>query len=171
MFIYIYIYIFAGPSAQRRVGIPSMVTGSYFQLILGTPAAQKLGVVEYSMALFRPFGAPRLDFLVHREGVQKSSFFGIAPKHSKSEDKSNLGRPCRHFGSKNMTCEVSFGIICFIVLGNDQKSRKVFVFLYFSIVLDHQKSLIFRLFFHCFFMFFQNRSPGPFLEGPSAELL
>ena len=44
-----------------------MVKGSYFQLILGTPPAQKLGAVEYSMALFRSFGASRLDLLVHRE--------------------------------------------------------------------------------------------------------
>ena len=51
-----------------------MVKGSYFQLILGTNPAKKLGAVEYSMALFGPFGAPRpdfLSFLIHREGVQK----------------------------------------------------------------------------------------------------
>ena len=38
-------------------------------------------------------------------------------------------------------------------------------------VWDHQKPLIFLLIFHRFFMCFQNRSLGPFLEGPSAELL
>ena len=51
-----------------------MVKGSFFQLILGTPAARKLGASEYLEALFRPVGAPRpdfLDFLVHRGGVPK----------------------------------------------------------------------------------------------------
>ena len=33
----------------------------------------------------------------------------------------------------------------------------------------HQKPLIFRLFFRRCFMFFQNLSQGPFLEGPSFE--
>ena len=89
----------------------TMVKGSYFQLILGAPAARKLGVVEKSMALFRLFGAPRLDLLVHREVVQKSSFFGITPKRPKSDDKSSLGGPCRHFGSQNKTVEVPFGIV------------------------------------------------------------
>ena len=37
-------------------------------------------------------------------------------------------------------------------------------------VLDHQKPLIFRSKFHWFFMFFQNRSRRPFLEGPGADL-
>ena len=44
----------------------------------------------------------------------------------------------------------------------------------FSILFDGfgpSKPLIFRSFFHRFFMFFQNRSPGLFLDGPSAELL
>ena len=48
---------------------------------------------------------------------------------------------------------------------DDLKSRKVYVFQYFSMVFDHQKPLDFRLFFHSVFMFFQSRSPGPFLEG------
>ena len=51
-----------------------MVKGSYFQLILRTPAAQKLGVVEYMEAIVRPFGAPwpnLFDLLVDREGIQK----------------------------------------------------------------------------------------------------
>ena len=46
------------------------------------------------------------------------------------------------------------------------KIKKIFVFQYFSMVLDHQKPLIFRSFFH-----FQSSSPGPFLEGPSADRL
>ena len=50
---------------------------SYFQLIQGIPAAQKLGVCEYPEAIVRPFGAPRpdlFDLLVHREGVQNWCF-------------------------------------------------------------------------------------------------
>ena len=39
----------------------------------------------------------------------------------------------------------------FIILGNEQKSWKLLVFQYFSMVLDHQKPLIFRLISHCFF--------------------
>ena len=38
-------------------------------------------------------------------------------------------------------------------------------------VLNHQKPLIFQSFFHRFSLFFQNHSPGPFLDGPSAELV
>ena len=70
-----------------------MVKESYFQLILGTPPAQKLGAVDGSEARFRPFGAPRLDLfdlLAHREGVQKPCFGRISPKLQKSKDKSNL---------------------------------------------------------------------------------
>ena len=59
---------------------------------------------------------------------------------------------------------------CFIVFLSDLKSRKVFVFQYFSMVWDHQKPLIFLSFLNSVFMFFQNRYPGLFLEGPSAEL-
>ena len=33
-------------------------------------------------------------------GRLKKCFFGIAPKRPKSEDKSNLGGSCRHFGLK-----------------------------------------------------------------------
>ena len=39
----------------------------------------------------------------------------------------------------------------FIVFLNELKSRKVFVFQYFLMVLDHKKPLLFRSFFHCFF--------------------
>ena len=88
-----------------------MVKGSYFHLIQGATPDQKLGAVDGSDALFRPFGAPRLDFWAHREGVQKSCFWGIAPKHQKSEDKSNQGGPGRHFGHKTMTFDVPFGIV------------------------------------------------------------
>ena len=119
MYIYLYIYIYL--LGHRPKGVSGslvdgpMIKGSYFQLILGTPAAWKLGASEYSMALFRRVGAPRLDcffyFLVHREGVQKSSFFVITPKRPKSDDKSNLGGPCLHLGSKNMTFEIPFGIV------------------------------------------------------------
>ena len=97
--------------------------------------------------------------------------FGIAPKRQKSDDKLKLGGPCRHFGPQDITFEVPFGIVFSLFLVNDRKARKVFVFQYFSMVLNHQKPLIFQSFFHRFFMFFQSRSPGPFLEGPSAELL
>jgi hypothetical protein len=64
----------------------------------------------------------------------------------------------------------SFWYPFFIVFLNELKSRKVFVFQYFSMVLDHPKPLIFRSFFHRFFIFFQNRFTGQFLGGPSAEL-
>ena len=37
-------------------------------------------------------------------------------------------------------------------------------------VLDHQQPLMFPMLFSSIFMFFQNRSPGAFLEGPRAEL-
>ena len=40
-----------------------MVKGSYFNLVLGTPPAHKLHVIEYAKSLWRPFGAPRLDCL------------------------------------------------------------------------------------------------------------
>ena len=57
-----------------------------------------------------------------------------------------------------------------VSFSNDLKSRKVFVFQYFPMVWDHQKPLISQSFFHWFFMFFQNRSQGQFLEGPGADL-
>ena len=58
----------------------------------------------------------------------------------------------------------------FIIFVNDLKSIKVFVF-NFLMVLDYKKHIILRSSFHYFYMFFQNQSWGPFLEGPSAELL
>ena len=41
----------------------------------------------------------------------KMMIFWHRSKHQKSDDKSNLGGPCRHFGSKNMTFEDPFGIV------------------------------------------------------------
>ena len=67
--------------------------------------AQKLSVADHPKSPLRPSAAPRLDlwdFLAHREGFKKTCFLGIAPKRQKSEDKSNLGGPCRHFGQKNI---------------------------------------------------------------------
>ena len=98
----------------------------------------------------RPYGAPRLnffEFLVHRQGVQKWWFFGIAAKRQKSDDKSNLGRPCRHCGPQNMTFEVPFGIVfslffrwpkikksvCFLILFNGFGPSKT---IYFPIVFS-----------------------------------
>ena len=60
-----------------------MVKGSCFQLILGTPATQKLGVGEYSMALFGPFGAPRPDFFGPSGGRPKMMIFWHHTKKSK----------------------------------------------------------------------------------------
>ena len=52
MCIYIYVYIYIYSPGLRPNGVSGslvdgpMVKGSYFQLILGTPPAQKLGVGE-----------------------------------------------------------------------------------------------------------------------------
>ena len=80
------------------------------------------------------------DFGDQREGVQKSSFFGIAPKDQKSKHKSNLGSPCRYLKWKNMTFQVPIGI----VFWNDLNSIKVFIVQYVSMVFNHRKPLIFR---------------------------
>ena len=67
------------------------------------PARPGFGILELLGVLFFALGAPRLDFfdfLVHREGVQKWWFFGIAPKRPKSDDKSNLGGSCRQLDPK-----------------------------------------------------------------------
>ena len=48
-----------------------------FSIVPGNPPAQKLRIVEYLESLFRPFGAPRLDFLdllVHREAFKNDAF-------------------------------------------------------------------------------------------------
>ena len=70
---------FAGPSAQRRVGILCGWSGCpgdrIFILLGGTPSAQKHHVAEYSKSFFGPFGSPRpdlFDLLAHREVVKKS---------------------------------------------------------------------------------------------------
>ena len=106
----------AGPSAQRRVGILDglLIKGFYFQLAQGTPLAQKLHAADGSEALFRPFGAARpdlFDLLAHRDGVQKSCFWGIAPKRYKFEDRSTLGGACNHSKLKAITFEIPFGIV------------------------------------------------------------
>ena len=137
------------------------------------PARPTLGISELAGVLFFALGSPRLDFFdffVHREGVQKLWFFGIAPKRQKPDDKSKLGSPCHHFEPKNMTFEVPFGIVfsSFCEWPNIKKSD---CFSIFFNGLDHQKPLIFRLIFHRVFMFVQNHSQGAFLEGPRAELL
>ena len=68
----IYIYIYS--RGLRPNGVSGflldgrMVKGSYFQLILGTPPSQKLGVAEWRKSLWRRLGAPRFDLfdlLVH----------------------------------------------------------------------------------------------------------
>ena len=168
MYIYIYIYIYTnkrqyirqafGPTACRDpFWMLQLSKGSTFNWSWGPLPPRNLASSN---------SAPRLDFLVEREGVQKWWFFGIAPKRQKSEDKSNMAGPCRHFGSKNMTCEVLFGI----VFVNNIKSRKVFVFntvQWFGTIKNHWFPIVFSLNFMCF----QNCSPGPFLDGPSAKLL
>ena len=141
-----------------------MVNGSYFQLILGSPAAWKLGASEYGEALFRRFGASRpdfFDFLGHWEGVQKLWFFGIAPKHLKSKDKSNLGAPCRHFGLKNMTFYVPFGIVFLSFWGmtkNQEKCLFYFIFQWFWTMKNHWFS-------NWIFIVFSTPLPGTVFRG------
>lgn len=65
------------------------------------------------------------------ERVSKNyHFLASQQKGQKSEDLSNLGSTCRHFGFQNMTFEVSFGIVFHYVFffSNGLKARKVFVF-------------------------------------------
>ena len=68
-----------------------------------------------------------------------------------------------------MIFEVPFGIV-FSSFSWMSKNHEIDDSSTLSLVFGHQKPLIFRLKFHCFFMFFQNRSRGPFLEGPGADL-
>jgi hypothetical protein len=96
-------------------------------------------------SFFQAFGAPRVDFpcfLVAPEPHRKIKFFRLLQKSIKTKNKSILGAPGLHFGSLFMTFGSHFGIDFSLFFLNDLKSRKVFVFQYFSMVLDHQEPLI-----------------------------
>jgi hypothetical protein len=90
-----------------------LVKGSYFQLVLGTPPAQKLQAVEWAKSLWRPFGAPRLDFrrfLIDLWPIKKTWFFGIAPKRQRKQIQSIHARPMSAKGSKKSTFGFPFCI-------------------------------------------------------------
>ena len=90
-------------------------------------------------------------------------FFGIAPKCQKSEDKSNLGGPGGLFRSLLASC---FHYFCEWPTIQNNNS-----FQYVLMVLHHKKYIAFRSLFNWFFMFFQNRCWGMFLQGLNAELV
>ena len=79
-----------------------------------------------------------------------------------------------------MIFEVPFGTVfpsfscIFLKLANFGKNAPrlhgSMVFEVLALRFRYPEPLIFRPNFHCFFMFFQNRSRGPFLEGPRPDL-
>ena len=155
--IYIYIRWAFGPTACRDpLWMVQWSKGPTFHWSWGPLPPRNLapsnGVSAFGDAL--ALHGSILSIVGPSRGRPKMMIFGIAPKRPQSKDKSNMGGPCPHFGPRNMTFEVPFGILLFFRI--DQKARKVFVFQYFSMVLDHQIPLIFRLVLHCFCMFFQN---------------
>ena len=90
--------------------------------------------------------------------------FDIAPKRQKSEDKSNLGGPCHHFGSKNIAVDLPLSIVFSIYqkLENIDFIVTLILWACFPIL----KSLILQLEFHCFFMCFQTASRDCFYRVP-----
>ena len=90
------------------------VKGSYFQFILGPLPSRNLALPTSRSHFFDPWAlhGSIFSFLGPIGKASKNDVFvGMAPKLQKSEDKSNVGGPCHHFGSKSMTFEVPFGIV------------------------------------------------------------
>ena len=116
--MYLFIYIFAGPSAQGRVGIPSLVVLSccksiFLSYCLGTQGPRNGTPARHPKSLLRPLGTPRpdfLDFFAHREGFKKPWFFGIAPKPQRWQTQSTPARPVSAKGSKKSTFDIPFNI-------------------------------------------------------------
>ena len=123
-------------------------------------------------SFFRAFGAPRVDFpwfLVALEPHRKIKFFRLLQKSIKTKNKSILGAPGLHFVLFFITLGSYFGIdfsLFFWMTSNQEKCLFFNTFQWFWTIKNHWFSYSFSF----FFMFFQNRYPGLFLEGPSAEL-
>jgi hypothetical protein len=84
-------------------------------------------------------------------------------------NKSTLGDPMFHFGCFRTTCGGHFGID-FPAFSKTCKSTSGAHSFTLSMILVHEKPFILGSKFQRFFMFFQNRSRRPFLEGPGADL-
>ena len=69
------------------------------------------------------------------------------------------------FWTKNMTFEVPIGIVFSFFFSNDLKSRKVFVFQYFSTIWDQRKTIGFPIAFLLFFHVFSKPLPGTVFRG------
>ena len=93
----------------------------------GAPGTKKQYGCRIPWPFWHPFGDFGVNFAICldlREGIQKLWFFGIAPKHHKSEDKSKLGGPCRHFVQKTWIARFPLASLfhCFCEWPNIKKS-------------------------------------------------